>query len=57
MRRPCFRDWKLLTAVETFESGSGFAAVHWKVQEFALIAVDAAADGVQYRVVETFPLQ
>jgi 2'-5' RNA ligase len=35
---------------------SGFAAVDWRVTEFALIEVRAIENGVQYRAVETYPL-
>jgi len=35
---------------------TGFAAVDWCVTEFALIEVRAIDNGVQYRAVETYPL-
>jgi RNA 2',3'-cyclic 3'-phosphodiesterase len=34
----------------------GFAPVDWRVTEFALIEVRAIDNGVQYRAVETYPL-
>jgi 2'-5' RNA ligase len=35
---------------------SGFARVDWRVTEFALIEVRTIENGVQYRAVETYPL-
>jgi len=35
---------------------AGFAPVDWRVTEFALIEVRAIDNGVQYRAVETYPL-
>ncbi len=37
------------------ESGS-FAPIAWKVDEFSLVEVRQIKNGVQYRVIETFPL-
>jgi 2'-5' RNA ligase len=38
------------------ESKADFSAISWPVTEFALIEVQAIENGVQYRVVETYPL-
>jgi 2'-5' RNA ligase len=39
------------------DSEASFAALIWQVSEFALIEVQAVSNGVQYRVVETWPLR
>jgi 2'-5' RNA ligase len=38
------------------ETDAEFSAISWAVTEFALIEVQAIENGVQYRVVETYPL-
>ena len=42
--------------IGTIAGEAGFAAVDWRVSEFALIEVRAIDNGVQYRAVETYPL-
>ena len=40
----------------TIAAEASFAAIDWRVTEFALIEVRAIDNGVQYRAVETYPL-
>jgi 2'-5' RNA ligase len=42
--------------VESIEDASDFASLSWRVESFALIEVQPVAKGVQYRVVESWPL-
>jgi len=42
--------------VESIEDDPGFAPLSWRVESFALIEVRADAKGVQYHVVESWPL-
>ena len=42
--------------VKSIDADPGFAPMSWRVQNFALVEVQPSADGVQYRVVESWPL-
>lgn len=43
--------------VESLACAARFDPIAWEVREFALIEVQQLEKGVQYRVVETYPLQ
>jgi hypothetical protein len=39
-----------------FDADAAFATVEWSLSEFALIEVQARENGVEYLVVESYPL-
>ena len=43
--------------LRSLQDVAAFDPIDWRVDDFALIEVRAAQNGVEYRVVETWPLQ
>jgi 2'-5' RNA ligase len=43
--------------VAAIDDNPGFTSLRWQVDEFALVEVHPVENGVQYRVVETWPLR
>lgn len=43
--------------VAALDPATAFAPLHWRVRAFALVSVHAVANGVQYRIVESWPLR
>jgi len=54
--RPYHPHVSVARKVESIDDHAGFTPLSWRVDNFALIKVQPIANGVQYRVVESWPL-
>ena len=54
--RPYHPHVTIARKLESMSTDASFSAIVWPVTEFALVEVQSVANGVKYRVVETYPL-